>query len=167
MTVSVQIKTDYALLAINKVNHWLEIILTARNKIVTELINHDIAKIEHQMPLAQARALKIAHPTFEYDPIVRVVEFPTATYDLCGGTHVNNLQEIYFLEIWDCWFYKKKVRMQLSTNKIETQKYFTNWINQKKDSLQQSIKKLLVMIPHFILQFLIFQSQQHSLKKII
>ncbi|ELL44330.1 alanine--tRNA ligase-related protein [Spiroplasma melliferum] len=142
MTDSVQIKTDYAFLAMNKVDNWLEIILKARKQIIEKLINHDIAKIEHQMPIAQARELKIAHPNFEYDPIVRVVEFPTATIDLCGGTHVNNLQEINFFEIWDCWVDKKKVRIQFSTNKEATQSYFTNWINQKKDNLSQSIKKI-------------------------
>ncbi|WP_308506899.1 alanine--tRNA ligase-related protein [Spiroplasma poulsonii] len=149
MTDSVQIKTDYALLAMNKVDNWLDIILTAREKIINDLIKHDIAKIEHQMPIAEAIKLKIAHPNFEYDPIVRVVEFPTATIDLCGGTHVNNLQEIDFFEIWDCWIDKKKVRIQFSTNKATTQAYFTNWINQKRTALEQSVKKISGYDPTF------------------
>ncbi|WP_235511381.1 hypothetical protein [Spiroplasma kunkelii] len=51
---------------------------------------------------------------------------------MCGGTHVNNLKEINFFEIWDCWVDKKKVRIQFSTNKEVTESYFANWINQKK-----------------------------------
>ncbi|WP_342256847.1 hypothetical protein [Spiroplasma endosymbiont of Poecilobothrus nobilitatus] len=61
---------------------------------------------------------------------------------MCGGTHVNNLEEINFFEIWDCWVDKKKVQVQFSTNKEATENYFTNWINQKKDNLYQSIKKI-------------------------
>ncbi|WHQ36792.1 alanine--tRNA ligase-related protein [Spiroplasma sp. SV19] len=149
ITDSVQIKIDYALLAMNRVDNWLDIVLTARHKIVTDLINHNIAKIEHQMPLAKAVELKIVHPNFEYDPIVRVVEFPTATIDLCGGTHVNNLQEINFFEIWDCWVDKKKVRIQFSTNKTATEAYFTDWINQKRTALEQSVKKIKGYDPTF------------------
>ncbi|MFW4371420.1 MAG: hypothetical protein EHV01_005740 [Spiroplasma sp. hy2] len=47
-----------------------------------------------------------------------------------------------FFEIWDCWVDKKKVRIQFSTNKEATESYFANWINQKKDNLYQSIKKI-------------------------
>ncbi|WP_426605846.1 alanine--tRNA ligase-related protein [Spiroplasma endosymbiont of Glossina fuscipes fuscipes] len=153
ITDSVQIRIDYALLAMNKVDNWLNIILAARQKIINDLINHDIAKIEHQMPIAEAVKLTIAHPNFEYDPIVRVVEFPTATIDLCGGTHVNNLQEIDFFEIWDCWADKKKIRMQFSTNKKTTQAYFTNWINQKRNGLEQSVKKISGYDSTFTLMF--------------
>ncbi|WP_425380375.1 alanine--tRNA ligase-related protein [Spiroplasma endosymbiont of Stenodema calcarata] len=171
MTDSVQIKIDYAFLAMNKVDNWLDIILTARHKIVTDLINHNIAKIEHQMPIAEAIKLKIAHPNFKYNPIVRVVEFPTATIDLCGGTHVNNLKEINFFEIWDCWVDKKKIRVQFSTNKTATEAYFTNWIAQKRINLEQSVKKITnydpsftFVIPNFLVPTTIIEKNDLSIK---
>ncbi|AGM25912.1 alanyl-tRNA synthetase [Spiroplasma syrphidicola EA-1] len=152
LTDSVLIKEESFLLAMNKTDNWLDVLLQARDKIITTFINHDIARIEHQMPIAEARAMNLAHPSFEYDPIVRVVEFPAATIDLCGGTHVNNLNEINYFEIWDCWVDKKKVRMESSTNQVATAQYFTTWTNNKITELQQLVDRIKKIDPQFSYQ---------------